>query len=490
VTKKSISDQWLTEIIHIFIPFNHLTDNQTLTMENIKKYIEQNSQRFIDELFGLIRIPSISSDSARKDDMLRAAEYWKATLLKAGADHAAIIPTQGNPVVYAEKMVGPDKPTILVYAHYDVMPVDPVELWKSPPFEPEIRDGVIFARGADDDKGQSFMHAKAFEYLVASGELKCNVKFMIEGEEEVGSPSLGKFCDENRDLLKADVILVSDTGMIAEDIPSITTGLRGLSYMEVEVTGPNKDLHSGLFGGAVANPANVLAKMIASLTDSRNRITIPGFYDDVLEISGEEREKMSRAPFSLEKYKNALGVAEIQGEEGFTTPERTGIRPSLDINGIWGGYTGEGAKTVIPSKAYAKISMRLVPHQDNQKISRLFEEHFRKIAPPSVTVSVRALHGGQAYVAPIDMTAYRAAEMAYEKTYARKPVPVRSGGSIPIIATFEDKLGLKSILMGFGLESDAIHSPNENFPLKQFFNGIETIVYFYGYYAELMGSKR
>jgi len=452
-------------------------------MEDVKNYIEQNKQRFLDELFGLIRIPSISSESARKDDMLKAAEYWQKTLLSAGATRAEIIPTEGNPVVFGEKTIDPAKPTVLVYGHYDVMPVDPVDLWNSPPFEPEIRDGKIYARGADDDKGQAFMQAKAFEYLVKSDTLPCNVKFMIEGEEEIGSPNLGKFCEDHKEMLKADIILVSDTSMIAPDIPSITTGLRGLSYMEVELTGPNRDLHSGLFGGAVANPANVLAKMIASLKDDQERITIPGFYDDVLEISPEERKKMGMAPFDLEAYKKALDIDEVCGEEGYSTMERTGIRPALDVNGIWGGYTGEGAKTVIPSKAYAKISMRLVPNQDHVKISQLFEAHFKAIAPPYVKVNVKALHGGQGYVSPTDMPAYLAAEKAFEKAFGKMPVPVRSGGSIPIISTFESKLGIKSILMGFGLESDAIHSPNENYPLQQFYKGIETIVYFYHYYA-------
>jgi acetylornithine deacetylase/succinyl-diaminopimelate desuccinylase-like protein len=453
-------------------------------MEDIKNYIEQHRERFLEELFGLIRIPSISSESERKPDMLRAAEYWKETLLKAGADKSEIIPTAGNPVVFGEKIIDPGKPTVVVYAHYDVMPVDPLDLWQTPPFEPQIRDGKIFARGADDDKGQAFMQAKAFEFLVKSGTLPCNVKFMIEGEEEIGSANMGKFCDDHKEMLKGDVILVSDTSMIAPDIPSITSGLRGLAYMEVEVTGPNKDLHSGLFGGAVANPANVLAKLIASLKDDQERITIPGFYDDVLVISPEERKKMSEAPFNLENYKNALDIREVLGEEGYSTMERTGIRPTLDVNGIWGGYTGEGAKTVIPSKAYAKISMRLVPNQDHTKISRLFEDHFKAIAPPYVKVKVTALHGGQAYVSPTDMPAYKAAEKAYLKSFGKMPVPVRSGGSIPIISTFEQKLGMKSILMGFGLESDAIHSPNENFPLGQFFKGIETIVYFYGYFTE------
>lgn len=453
-------------------------------MEDIKNYIEKNKDRFLEELFGLIRIPSISSEAAHKADMVKAAEYWKKTLLEAGAVKAEVIPTEGNPVVYGELVIDNAFPTVLVYAHYDVMPVDPVDQWLSPPFEPQVRDGKIVARGADDDKGQSFMQAKAFEYLVKSGTLKCNVKFMIEGEEEVGSVSMGKFCDDYKEMLKADIILVSDTSMIAQDIPSITSGLRGLSYLEVEVTGPNKDLHSGLFGGAVANPANVLVEMISTLKDKNQRITIPGFYDDVLELSLEERQKMAKAPFNPDAYKKALDIDDVCGEEGYTTTERTGIRPTLDINGIWGGYTGEGAKTVIPSKAYAKISMRLVPNQDHHKISKLFEDHFKSIAPPYVKVKVTALHGGQGYVSPTDMPAYKAAEKAYEKTYGKVPVPVRSGGSIPIIATFEEKLGIKSILMGFGLESDAIHSPNENFMLSQFYKGIETIVYFYGYFAE------
>jgi len=354
-------------------------------MEHIKNYIEENKDRFLEELFDLIRIPSISSLSEHKDDMYKAAEYWKKMLLEAGADKADIFETAGNPVTYGEKIIDPSLPTILVYGHMDVMPVDPIELWKSPPFEPEIRDGKIYARGADDDKGQGFMHAKAFEFMVKTNTLPCNVKFMIEGEEEIGSANLGKFCDDYKDMLHADIILVSDTGMIAEDIPSITTGLRGLSYMEVEVTGPNKDLHSGLFGGAVANPANILTNMIASLTDEKNKITIPGFYDDVIEVSEEERKEMAKAPFSLDEYKKALDIDEVCGEEGYSSNERTGIRPSLDVNGIWGGYTGEGAKTVIPSKAYAKISMRLVPNQDNIKISELFEKHFNEIAPPLLT---------------------------------------------------------------------------------------------------------
>ncbi|HRY97500.1 MAG TPA: dipeptidase [Bacteroidales bacterium] len=455
-------------------------------MEYIKNYIEQHRERFLDELFGLIRIPSISSISDHKPDMLRAAEYWKKSLLEAGCDRAEVIPSQGNPVVFGEKVIDPALPTVLVYGHYDVMPVDPIELWKSPPFEPEVRDGRIYARGADDDKGQAFMHAKAFELMVRTNTLPTNVKFMIEGEEEVGSPNLPAWLDQHRDMLKADVILVSDTSLLGWDKPSITTGLRGLAYMEVEVTGPNKDLHSGLFGGAVANPANVLAKLIATLKDENERVTIPGFYDDVLELSAEERAEMAKAPFDVEAYKRSLEIGEISGETGYSTLERTGIRPSLDVNGIWGGYTGEGAKTVLPSKASAKISMRLVPNQDHHKIARLFEEHFLRIAPPTVKVKVTALHGGQGYVSPIDIPAYRAAARAVETTFGKRPIPVRSGGSIPIISTFEEKLGLKSILMGFGLESDAIHSPNENFPLDNFYRGIETIPYFYTYFLEYM----
>ncbi len=455
-------------------------------MKDIKNYIDEHKDRFLKELFGLIEIPSISSLSEHKDDMTRAAEYWKKMILEAGADKAEVMPTEGNPVVYGEKIIDASLPTVLVYAHYDVMPVDPIDLWKSDPFKPEIRDGKIYARGADDDKGQGFMHAKAFEYMVKTNQLPCNVKFMIEGEEEVGSPSLEAFCEKHKSLLTADVILVSDTSLLGADTPSITTGLRGLAYMEVEVTGPNKDLHSGLFGGAVANPANVLAKMIAQLQDDFNKATIPGFYDDVLISSAEERAKMAQAPFDEEAYKKALDIDEVQGEEGYTSLERTGIRPSLDVNGMWSGYTGEGAKTVLPSKAYAKISMRLVPNQDHKKIAQLFKAHFLSLAPKSVKVKVTELHGGQAYVCPIEMKAYQAAEKAFTDTYGKQPVPYRSGGSIPIISTFEKVLGIKSVLMGFGLESDAIHSPNENYPLEQFFKGIETIPRFYKYYAEMM----
>lgn len=454
-------------------------------MDYINKYVDENKERFLEELFGLIRIPSISSIQSHKPDMYKAAEYWKETLLSAGADKADIFETDGNPVTYGEKIIDSALPTVLVYSHMDVMPVDPIELWDSPPFEPEIRDGKIYARGADDDKGQGMMHAKAFELMVKTNTLPCNVKFMIEGEEEVGSPNLGKWCEENKEMLKADVILVSDTSMLAADIPSITTGLRGLAYWQVEVTGPNRDLHSGLFGGAVANPINVLSSMITKMVDESGRITIPGFYDDVIEVSAEERKLLALAPFSEEKYKKAINVEELAGEKGYTPMECTGIRPSFDICGIWGGYNGEGAKTVLPSKAFAKISSRLVPNQDHHKIADLFKEHFESIAPKSVKVEVTYLHGGQGYVCPIDIPAYQAVDKAYTDTYGKRPVPVRSGGSIPIISTFEEVLGIKTLLMGFGLEADAIHSPNENYPLEQFYNGIKTIPLFYKYFAEM-----
>ena len=454
-------------------------------MTDIKTYIDQNQQRFLDELFSLIRIPSISAESEHKEDMVKCANQWKKLILEAGADKCEVMPTEGNPVVYAEKIIDPTKPTVLVYGHYDVMPVAPLELWKSKPFEPEIRDGKIWARGADDDKGQSFMHAKAFEYMVRNNTLPCNVKFMLEGEEEIGSGSLYGFCREHVDMLKADVILVSDTSMIGQDIPSITTGLRGLSYWEVEVTGANHDLHSGLYGGAVANPINMLCKMIASLHDENNHITIPGFYDDVIEVSDEERKLMAEAPFNLEKYKKELEIADVRGEKGYTTNERTGIRPALDVCGIWGGHTGEGSKTVLPSKAYAKISTRLVANQDFEKVSVMFKEYFESIAPEGVTVKVTPLHGGASYVSPLDLPAYKAAEQAYIKSYGKRPIPTHSGGSIPIIAGFEKILGIKSILMGFGLGSDAIHAPNENYPLFNFFKGIETITYFYENFAQL-----
>ncbi|MCT4637034.1 MAG: dipeptidase [Bacteroidales bacterium] len=454
-------------------------------MDYINKYVEENKDRFLEELFGLIRIPSISSIAENKPDMYKAAEYWKKLILEAGADRAEVYETEGNPVTYGEKIIDPSLPTVLVYGHMDVMPVDPLELWNTDPFEPVIKDGKIWARGADDDKGQAFIHAKAFEIMVKNNTLPCNIKFMIEGEEEVGSPNLPKWCADNKEMLKADVILVSDTGMIAPDVPTITTGLRGLSYWEVEVTGPNRDLHSGLFGGAVANPINQLAKMIADMLDDNNHVTIPGFYDDVLEVSDDERALMAKAPYSEQGYKDALNVKELWGEKGFTTNERTGIRPTFDVCGMWGGYTGEGAKTVLPSKAYAKISSRLVPNQQHEKISKLFKEYFESIAPDYIKVNVEYLHGGPSYVCPIDLPEYKAAELALKDTYGKTAVPVRSGGSIPIISTFEEILGIKSILMGFGLESNAIHSPNENFPLEQLFNGIKTIPNFYKHYADL-----
>lgn len=453
-------------------------------MTSVKNYIETHKDRFLEELFGLIRIPSISSSSAHKADMVKAAEYWKEQILKAGADKAEVMPTEGNPVVYGEKIIDPKAKTVLVYGHYDVMPVDPVELWKTSPFEPEIINGRIYARGANDDKGQSFMHAKAFEYMVKENCLPCNVKFMLEGEEEIGSPSLGKWCADNKEMLKADVILVSDTSMIAPDVPSVTVGLRGLSYVEVKVTGPNKDLHSGLFGGAVANPANVLAKLIADLIDENGHITIPGFYDDVVEISAEERAAMAKAPFSEEEYKKALDIEEVSGEKGFTTLERTGIRPSLDVNGIWSGYTGEGAKTVLPSIAQAKISMRLVPNQNWEKVGKQLADYLQARAPKSVKVEVEVHHGGWAYGADLQSEAYKAAEEAYMEVYGKLPIPTRSGGSIPIIATFERVLGIKSLLMGFGLEADAIHSPNESYLLENFFRGIETIAAFYKHFGK------
>ncbi|MDR2362306.1 MAG: dipeptidase [Prevotellaceae bacterium] len=454
----------------------------------IQTYIEANSRRFLDELFGLIRIPSISAEKKHKPDMQRAAEYWQKTLLNAGADRVELCPTDGNPIVYGEKIIDPHKPVVLVYAHYDVMPVDPLDEWLSPPFEPEIRDGKIYARGADDDKGQGFMHAKAFELMVCTGTLPCNVKFMIEGEEEIGSGSLVEWCKKNKERLHADIIIVSDTGMIAPDVPSITAGLRGLSYVEVEITGPNRDLHSGLYGGAIANPINVLCRMIAALHDADGRITIPGFYDDVQELPDNERARLAQAPFSLDKYQKALDIGQVQGEKGYSTTERTGIRPALDVNGIWGGYTEEGSKTVIPSKAFAKLSMRLAPNQDWQKITRLFTGYFERLAPASVKVKVTPHHGGPPYVSPIDSAAYRAAEQALTETFGTSPLPFRSGGSIPVIATFEEILGLKSILMGFGLGSDAIHSPNENYPLWNFFKGIETIPLFYANFTRYMGE--
>mgnify|MGYP001048256309 CR=1 FL=1 len=453
-------------------------------MKKVHEYIGVNKDSFLGELFELLRIPSISAQSEHKPDMKRCAEWLAAALVKSGADRADVMPTEGNPVVYAEKIVDPAAKTVLVYGHYDVMPVDPREEWRTEPFEPTIEDGRIWGRGADDDKGQLFMHAKAFEAMCATDSLPCNVKFMLEGEEEIGSPSLYKFCADNKELLAADIILVSDTSMISMDTPSITCGLRGLTYMEVEVTGPNKDLHSGLFGGAVANPANVLTRLVASLIDDKGRVTIPGFYDDVRELTPAEREAFNEAPFDLDEYKKLLDVGDVEGEEGYTTIERTGVRPSLDVNGIWGGYIEEGTKTVIPSKASAKISMRLVPNQDFEKIAELFERHFRAIAPESVKVDVRFLHGGAPYVSPTDMPAYKAAERAIVDTFGKKPLPFYSGGSIPIISGFERILGIKSLLIGFGLAEDAIHSPNESYGLDQFFKGVETIPLFYKYFAE------
>ena len=453
-------------------------------MKKAHDYIGANRDRFLDELFELLRIPSISAQSEHKPDMKRCAEWLAAALVKSGADRADVMPTEGNPVVYAEKIVDPAAKTVLVYGHYDVMPVDPREEWRTEPFEPTIADGRIWGRGADDDKGQLFMHAKAFEAMCATDSLPCNVKFMLEGEEEIGSPSLYKFCADNKKLLAADIILVSDTSMISMDTPSITCGLRGLTYMEVEVTGPNKDLHSGLFGGAVANPANVLARLVAGLTDDEGRVTIPGFYDKVRELTPAERKDFNKAPFSLRAYKQALEIGDVAGEAGYTTLERTGVRPSLDVNGIWGGYIGEGTKTVIPSKATAKISMRLVPDQDYREIAKLFERHFKAVAPKSIKVRVKSLHGGMPYVAPTDMPAYRAAERAIRETFGKKPLPFYSGGSIPIISGFEQILGIKSLLIGFGLAEDAIHSPNESYGLEQFYRGIETIPLFYKYFAE------
>ena len=453
-------------------------------MITIDEYIEQNKDRFLNELFDLIRIQSISSQAEHKPDMYKCAEKWVEYLKAAGCDRAQVYETEGNPVAYGEKILDPSYKTVLVYGHMDVMPVDPIELWNTKPFEPVIKDGRIWARGADDDKGQTFMQAKAFEYMVKTNQLKCNVKFIIEGEEEIGSKSLPKFLREHKDMLKADIILVSDTGMIAPDVPSITTGLRGLAYWQVDVTGPNADLHSGIFGGAVANPINILSKMIADATDENNHITIPGFYDDVIEVSKEERAKMAEAPFDLEDYKKSLDIKKEWGEKGFTTNERTGIRPTFDVCGIWGGYTGEGTKTILPAEAHAKISCRLVPNQKHEKIGKLFKEYFESVAPECVKVNVRYLHGGPSYVCPIELDAYKAAEKAFKDVYGKLPVPVRTGGSIPIIAAFEEILGIKSILMGFGLGSDAIHSPNENYPLEQLFNGIRTIPSFYKYYAE------
>ena len=447
-------------------------------MTQTQQYIDANRDRFLAELLDFLRIPSISADPAYAGSVRQTAEWVANNLRQAGADQVRLEETAGFPIVYGEKMVDPSAPTVLVYGHYDVQPADPLELWDNPPFEPVINDGLIFARGACDDKGQVFMHVKAFEAMLASGELACNVKFMIEGEEEVGSDNLGLFVASNKDLLKADVILISDTAIIANDIPSIDVGLRGLSYMEVAVQGPNRDLHSGVYGGAVANPINILCQMIASLHDEFNHITIPGFYDGVLDLSASDRAAMAQTPFDLEAYQKDLGIQSVHGEKGYSTIERASIRPTLDVNGIWGGYTGEGAKTVLPSMAYAKISMRLVPNQSSDEITRLFTEHFISIAPKGVKVSVKAHHGGEAYLMPTDSIAYKAASDALATTFGKEPVPTRGGGSIPIVALFEKELGVKSILMGFGLDTDAIHSPNEHYGLFNFYKGIETIPHF------------
>ena len=445
----------------------------------IKKYIAENESRMLEDLFSLIRIPSISAKPEHHDDMLACAERWAQLLLAAGADEALVMPSAGNPIVFGQKIVDPEAKTVLIYAHYDVMPAEPLELWKSNPFEPEVRDDHIWARGADDDKGQSFIQVKAFEYLVRNNLLTHNVKFIFEGEEEIGSPSLKGFCQEHKELLKADVILVSDTSMLGADLPSLTTGLRGLAYWEIEVTGPNRDLHSGHFGGAVANPINVLCRMISKVTDADGCITVPGFYDDVEELPQAELEMIARIPFDEEKYKKAIGVNALFGEKGYSTLERNSCRPSFDVCGIWGGYTGEGSKTVLPSKAYAKVSCRLVPHQDHHKISQLFADYIMANAPDTVQVKVTPMHGGQGYVCPITLPAYQAAEKGFTKAFGKKPLAVRRGGSIPIISTFEQVLGIKTILMGFGLESNAIHSPNENIPLDILRKGIEAVVEFH-----------
>lgn len=446
---------------------------------DIKKYIRENESRFMDELFSLIRIPSISALPEHKNDMSACAERWKELLLEAGVDKAEVMPSDGNPLVYAEKQINPAAPTVLIYAHYDVMPAEPLELWKSNPFEPEIRDGRIYARGADDDKGQAFIQVKAFEYAIRYGLLKHNVKFIFEGEEEIGSPSLNAFCKKHKELLKADVILVSDTSMLGADLPSLTTGLRGLAYWQIEITGPNRDLHSGHFGGAVANPINILCKLLAQVTDSDGRITIPHFYDKVEEVPAAERRMIAQIPFDETKYKAAIEVEELEGEKGYSTLERNSCRPSFDVCGIWGGYTGEGSKTVLPSKAYAKVSCRLVPHQNHQEISRLFIDYIQSIAPKSVKVKVTPMHGGEGYVCPIDLPTYRAAEAGFTKAFGKQPLAVRRGGSIPIISDFEQILGIKTVLMGFGLESNAIHSPNENFQLDIFRKGIEAVAEFH-----------
>lgn len=454
-------------------------------MQIIRQYIEDHKQRLLDELFDLLRFPSVSADPKYKAAVLDTAEYTAAKLREAGADNVEVCQTAGYPIVYGEKIIDSTKPTVLVYGHYDVQPPDPLELWKTPPFEPTVRDGKIYARGACDDKGQFYMHVKAFELMMQTNTLPCNIKFMIEGEEEVGSNNLGIFVKANKQRLKADVVLISDTSMISMETPSLETGLRGLSYLEVEVTGPNRDLHSGVYGGAVANPATILAKMIASLHDHNNRINIPGFYDDVVDLTEAERNALNSAPYNEEEYKQDLDIAEVWGEEGYSTMERTGTRPTLEVNGIWSGYIGEGAKTVLPSKANAKISMRLVPNQSSEKITRLFTEHFNKIAPPYVKVKVTPHHGGEPVVTPTDSVAYQAAQRAISEAFGVDPIPTRGGGSIPIVALFEAELGIKTVLMGFGLDSDALHSPNEKYDIYNYYKGIETIPLFYKHYADL-----
>lgn len=465
--------------------------NGIMEKTTINTYLNQNKERFLNELLDMLKIPSVSADSKYKADVLKTAEAVKQRLMEAGADKVEVCPTKGFPVVYGEKIIDPAKPTVIVYGHYDVQPADPLNLWDSPPFEPVIKktpvhpDGAIFARGACDDKGQMYMHVKAFELMMKTNTLPCNVKFMIEGEEEVGSPSLGPWIIENKARLTGDVILISDTSIIANDTPSIDTGLRGLAYMEVEVTGPNRDLHSGVYGGAVANPINVLCKMIADCHDENKHITIPGFYDKVVELSEAERKEMAKAPFDLDEYKKDLHIDDVMGEKGYSAIERTGIRPTLDVNGIWGGYTGEGAKTVLPSKAFAKISMRLVPDQNSHQISELFQKHFERVAPKSVKVKVTAHHGGEPVVVSTESAGYKAASKAMEETFGKKPVPTRGGGSIPIVALFKKELGLDSILFGFGLDSDALHSPNEHYGLFNYYKGIETIPLFYKHFSEL-----
>ncbi|WP_448700679.1 dipeptidase [Mucilaginibacter sp. AW1-3] len=454
-------------------------------MQAIKNYVEANKDRLLNELFELLRFPSVSADPKYKEHVLKTADYVAQKLKDAGADNVEVCQTAGYPIVYGEKIIDPALPTVLTYGHYDVQPPDPLELWKTPPFEPTVRDGKIYARGACDDKGQFYMHVKAFELMMQTGTLPCNIKFMIEGEEEVGSDNLGVFVKANKDRLKADVVLISDTSMISMEHPSLETGLRGLSYLEVEVVGPNRDLHSGVYGGAVANPATILAKMIASLHDENNKIAIPGFYDDVIDLTEEERKDLNAAPYDEAEYKADLDVNELWGEKGYTTFERTGTRPTLEVNGIWGGYIGEGAKTVLPSKANAKISMRLVPNQHSDKIRDLFTAHFLKIAPPYVKVKVTPHHGGEPVVTPTDSVAFRAAQKAIETSFGKKPIPTRGGGSIPIVALFEEVLGIKTVLMGFGLDSDALHSPNEKYDIFNYYKGIETIPLFHKYFAEL-----